>query len=376
MPKIKDPTSEVTEKDLNDIDMLNGNASVTYNQIYPMEDGKFPKGAASPLKNKSQLISLFDDLSSNLASAKLTIITLYQSFIDLAITSLEWEGLPDDIDKFQLEYGLLTQGVIGILPIYNTYYVVNVLVDNENNKNDDFFKTNKNFMNLGYLPTYVKVAPFDVTFGKILNDHKLIVGQDIFLIRNNTHMQGMLIKINRFLEGLEKTLYQIEKNLVTASPKIIFFDHAQSQNADTYTFEENLNAKLTSENTAILMNFEADLLARLKETVLKAPFVPLELQDRIGDLIQSWTYFKNEIKEIFGFDVLQLGGKKERALNAEIDTSNSLSKQYLKHRIEIRNNDIKAFNSAYSFNISCKDANEQEENQIQESEYGEELKNA
>ncbi len=96
--------TNVTEKDLNDIDNLNGRAggstSVTLNQ----------KGALSQLSNTYKNSIIFNEQFK---------------FLQFFIGLFEYENLPDELPSHFLEQKALTNGKCYIVKLYDKLYAVN-----------------------------------------------------------------------------------------------------------------------------------------------------------------------------------------------------------------------------------------------------------
>ncbi len=350
----------VSEADLNDIDNQNGSGSVAYDtQIPQNKDGKYMTGALNPLKlpnknynnGKNNQVWNAGEYSSivGLNSNRYFFIIL-QQLIQASIELLDYKNLPDDLDKYKIEYLLKNNGVCGIINIANRYYVVPVIYDNMYNNKDNFSKkdgeNNISMFNMGYKPSTVKVMPGS-TFSNLFKNKKFIVDEDIFLIRNNLYMTNTFINISRWIVDIENCWFHIEKNIKVSSPKAILFTGNNLDSDELAAWEQQAN----SDDTYFQMKLNEDYLEAILNRGIKTPFLPISFDDKTERLIENLKFMWEKIKETLGFDTMSLGGKKERVITGEMDASNSMASYNLQHIIELRNNDLKTLNKVFSLNI-------------------------
>ena len=364
MGKIINSPNPTNPEDLNDINNLTGGGSIKADKRFgPVKDGEegkeeYLKGALSPFKisNLSKAQPIVGNSDNYGGNTLITIINFFNSLLENSMELLTWEGLPKGLDKYVLEYPLRTDGVVGVLKWKDTFYACNVSLDYTKESNNQFKNIGNSFINVGYRPTTAKVVSINNENLKILlKDKPLKVGEEIFIIRNTLNKSSMYTKAYRFLQLYEAIIFQIEKNNKVSAPKVGIIDDNPVDSGQSENNKKSWNNTVVSDNSAFVMNFNADLLSRLKEVNIKEPWFPMELKNQINELVTSFQWIKNELKELFGFEILDLGGKKEKALNVEVNVSNGISKYYFIHMLNIRKNDIKPINEFFGLNIVVKD---------------------
>jgi hypothetical protein len=97
------------------------------------------------------------------------------------------------------------------------------------------------------------------------------------------------------------------------------------------------------------------------------------LTERAKDLIQIYSFHKENFKESIGAGVNIVNGKKERMITDEIETQQSISDEILYHHLNIRKLDLEVLNEGLGTNISIELVDEKlSENEEIVDEKGEE----
>lgn len=319
---------KVNDKDLNGIDYLNGTSSLNFKGIEPIKlTGSLSK---SIYYNNPNITWLYDEW--------LFIQNEYNKVINFITEQWEYENLPDDLDKYILEYKILTNGIAYFIKIGNDIYIVNGSVI----ERDIYNRPLKIICN---------------EESKLLNNKEF----DIFgYIRNNRESQGIFRQIFRSISGMERTLFQIEKNLTSAAPKGVIINpkgeepDTEEANSKSDIFESITNSQNTFSEISLDINQQQTLKEIMEGSNISNLFIPIELKDRTEQLLKNYTFFKENLKEIIGSAVGSINPKQERLITSETTAQQDLSDNNKAHLFNIRQNDIKNLNKKLNLNIVIK----------------------
>ena len=354
---IDDPTS----LDLSDLMDINGRSSVEFDTIVPNKDGDYLKRGAQPYHLSGDVYLNHEKRVSNSdyetdhrdgGLVQYWFWFQFQNYLASSCELLKYEGAP--FDTYQLEYVLKYNGIAGIIKIDGEYEIINIVLNQNPN------------INYARLPQKVKIMEGDDLF-PLLKNKTLINGENIALVRNNLFQTNFYIMVRRYLWDLEKLLFYFEKNNAVSLPKAILMGDLNQADA----IKKNWNNFLNSSETFNLWWSNNDMLNILRANGYKEPWMPINFEDKTRQLIENFQFVNEKIKEIFGFDTMNLNGKKERVLDQELNISNSLASYNLEHFLQIRNHDLKVFNQLFNHNVRVsrneistplQKANEQTEN--------------
>ncbi len=286
----------------------------------------------------------------------LTFWNKYNQLMQASIELIDWQNLPKGLDKYNLEYIIKTNGLVGIINIDDRYIPTQVMPIGYDRKStfEKFSRLNNNqdmvwstSMNIGDKPALVQVVQQTQPILKPFMGKNLIVDEDIYVIRNDLFMKADLIKIGRYLNGYCKILDILAENNIKALPKMGYLDGKASFNT-----EEELNKWVNSIKTFKVISLPTDVISQLNTNPSASPFKPVQFEDMREMIYAAFTFYDNRLKETLGFDTTEANGKKERMLGNEIKVNSTISTYNIEHFVNIRKNDIEPLNKDFGLNIT------------------------
>lgn len=337
----------VKEDDLNGIDGLNSSASVNTKDGLPAlnDDGTMLKGALSKLSiYQGQLRALEEQQ---------WIQTTKNQLFDLQAMNFKYNNLPEELDIIRIETKPFENGSAAWIRVFEKLFVVNYSIEE---------------FNLYEEPTQIKVlepkAP--AIDGKIFT-----IGNNCSIFRNNPKMISFYQKAYRFLKGMEKTLFQIEKNLTASAPKGLI--NPKNNKLSTSFEEDNENPMQNSleliangQNTFYVLKAGDDINAMQDDNPI---WIPMELTDRTENLIKNYTFFKEQLKELLG-ESQNIHQKKERVNTEELEQQKGLAEKTKLAMFETRRIDIERINKVFGTNIQIELVEDEEEEPKENMEDG------
>ena len=266
----------------------------------------------------------------------------------------EYKNLPEGIDKYRIENKLLNSGSVVFVKLENsTFAVMNYTMIDYNIYNE---------------ATIIEInEPKSNMNGKRLN----VANGEAVVYRNNIFLNPSFVLVKRYINAMEKILFQIEKNITAAAPKgIINLKNSEMifDDGDNAAMKQSMEQIINSEDTfhAIRRSEDYSATGENEDPI----FIPLELRDRSDELIKLYTFAKEQIKEKIGA-AINIHQKKERAIVGEIDGQQGFSTSNRQHPQNLRQVDIDKINKAFNLNIEIEileDTIEQEEGPEREGE--------
>lgn len=311
-------TTNIENKDLNRIDQLNGTGEVSKKGMEPINDyGESLKGAL----NKYQ--ATLDFLQEqNWITTTIDMLYSYQTEM------FEYQNLPTELNKYRLEYKVLSNGSAAIVKVNDKLYACNY--------------TSKEF-NMYKEPTIIQI-----------NEPKSILNQKIYdiyngeavLFKNNYTMTSTYSQIFREMKDLEKVLFKIEQNTMIAGNKYLLnkTKGAVGASPDNNPLSNSLNSFLLGQDLAGEW-FGTDGFAGKEEV-----FFTIKNEDNIDNLIRTYTFLKENIKEKLGGEI-NIHQKKERVITDEVEQQQGLAVNVNKERFGVRKLCIDELNEKFGTNI-------------------------
>lgn len=246
----------------------------------------------------------------------------------------EYSNLPEGLDKYRIENKLLMSGSVVFFKLVNGQYAVMNYTMIDYNIYDE--------------PVIVEInEPKSSMNGKRLN---VAEGEGV-IYRNNIFLNPSFVLVRRYINAMEKILFQIEKNITAAAPKgIINLKNSEMifDDADNSAMKNSMEQIINSEDTFHAIRRAEDYSATGEND--DPIFIPLELRDRSDELIKLYTFAKEQIKEKIGASI-NIHQKKERAIVGEIDGQQGFSSSNRQHPMNLRLVDIEKINKAFNLNI-------------------------
>ena len=316
----------VDNDDLNAIDNLNGNSSISSKgPVFNISNGDILKGA---LDKYNKGFSKYTELQF--------ILGMKSMIYEYQVERFEYENFPDGLDKYRLETKIVNNGSVLVTKFLNKFYAVNYTTENFNMYEEPM--------------TVIVNEP-----KSLLNGKKIDLNDNGVIIRNNHDKRVLYMNCFRFLKQMEKILYQIEKNLFSSAPKGIvnlkgselsFADDNDNPERDSY--EKMING----ENTFYVIKSKDIGSTNLGDDNGDNMFIPIELTDRTDSLIKNYTFLKEQLKEMIGSESNTDVNKKERLITDEVKGQQNLATSILQHAFNIRKVDIERLNSFYGTNLT------------------------
>lgn len=326
--KIAESLTHIDETDLNGIDGLNSKAIVNSKENLPVlnDKGEILKGALSKLSIYQGQIRALEEQQ--------WIETTRNQLFDLQAMNFEYQNLPEELDIIRIETKPYEFGSSAWIRIHEKIMVVNYAI--------------KEF-NLYDEPTTIEIVE---PKAPAINGRRFVVGNNCSIFRNNPKMISFYQKAYRYLKGMEKTLFQIEKNLTSSAPKGLI---NPKNNVLTSAFhEDNENPMQNSlemiangQNTFYQLKAGDDINAMSDDNPI---FIPMELTDRTENLIKNYTFFKEQLKELLG-ESQNIHQKKERVNSQEMEQQRGLAEKTKRAMFETRLIDIERINKVFGTNI-------------------------
>lgn len=330
MEEIRENIIQVQEKDLNGIDALNGKGHAsTKDGFEPLDDsGNYLKGAIGKL-------SIFNSQVRALEEQQWIQMFKNQLF-DLQAMNFKYSNLPEELDIIRIETKPFENGSSAWVRVLDKIYVVNYTTEE---------------FNLYDEPTEIQVVE---PKAQVINGKKFYIGKNAEIFRNNPKMQSVFQKIYRYLKALEKTLFQIEKNLTSSAPKGLINPknntiQASFQEDNENPMQNSLEIIANGQNTFYELKSNSNL--DVKNADDNPIWIPMELTDRTENLIKNYTFFKEQIKELMG-ETQNVHQKKERVNTEELAQQRGLAEKTKRAMFETRLIDLKKINKTFGTNIS------------------------
>lgn len=330
-------STQVTARDLNLIDKMNGTGQVSKKGMQPVNEfGQTLKGALN--KYQSNL---------NINKEQQWIKSTIDMFYTYQTEMFNYTNLPVELDKYRLEYKTLTNGSSAIVKINGKLYACNY--------------TAKEF-NMYAEPTIIQInEPKSLLHQKIYDVYE---GEAV-LFKNNYVMSSTFTQVYRELEDLEKVLYKIEQNTMCAGKKYLMNATKGSiaVSPDNTPLSNSLNEFLLSQNMAGEWHGAEGFTSK------ENAFFEIENVDNIDNLIRVYTFLKENIKEKLGGEI-NIHQKKERVITDEVENQQGLSVNINKERFGIRKICVEQLNEKFGTNIKIELSQEPEENNEDDNEEG------
>lgn len=329
--------TQVTDKDLNGVAALSGSGSISNDYALL---GKGLKGRLAAynykiIRKSKEMIFL---------RTKINQVYEYQT------ERYKYSDLPKGLDKYKIENKVIKDGSCLIIKLGDTYYACNYVAIQWDIYN---------------WPTQVKILE---PRSSVLNGKEVSTNDpNVWLIRNNAKFISVFPFIFRLVDQMEKTLFQLEKNLLASAPKGII----NPKNGTLSTIQDNEGAIeeamediAKSENTFFFLNSQENY--EMSRENGEQIFIPLQLEDRTDTLIKQYLFLKEELKEMIG-GIPNMIKKAERVQNGELQGQDSFAASSRQHGFNVREVDIKAINEKFNINIKLEyqsDNREDEEEQL------------
>lgn len=331
-------TTTVTDEDLNLIDAMNGSGSLSQYD----ETTLTLKGALNAYNKGLTQIAEWN-----------YIISQRELIVTFRTEMFEYENLPKPLNKYRVEQKLIDNAQVALVKVSETYLIV---------------RFSALTFNIYGEPVLIKVNdPLSSIHGKTFN----IAENQAVVIRDNMFRTPLLNKVSRLLSNMEKTLFQIEKNLTSSAPKGIVttgnyeFD-GMGDDVQKQGLEQIVNGQDTFYTMTTTENYDP-----LKPDPTQL-FTPVELTDRTETLWKNYNNFKEQVKEIIGSMTNSNVEKRERTVVNEIDGQQGLSKATALHGYNIRVNDWNIANEVFGLNVQVSLVSQHEEDAISDEEMGDE----
>lgn len=312
----------LTESDLGYFEASNFTGGVSYQGIPP-------EGLSGILGKIT-----FGNYSFKFAEERLFIWNAWNAAKEFISEQWEYKNLPEGLDKYLLEGLLQDSGIMYWVKVLGDIYLVNATPEKL-----DFYGN----------PKTVRVNEPDSFIDGIETEY-------FAPIRNNMAKSSTIIRVARFIRGMERTLFQIEKNLTVAAPKGLLRigkDSVESltNNAVADSLEAFVNGEDTFAQIVIDNKDDPSWQDEVTSGEQKEVFIPIELKDRITELVSTFTTFKELYKEAMGAGNSLMTGRKERSLVGEIETQLALSDVAAQHMFNIRKTDLELANKRLGTNM-------------------------
>lgn len=339
--ELETPRFDNTAEDLNGIAHLNAKGVVqTKDGIPPLKEGR----SLGPLLN--QKIAQHNAKIDNLETLAWLEMVKNQLF-DLQVMNFEYENLPEELDIIRVEKKLYEKGSTAWIRVDGTIYVVNYVQKEWNLYNE---------------PTAIQVVEpkAESLNGRLFN----VADGDVVIFDNNPYRQASFLNIQRYIRGLERTLYQIEVNLTKAAPKGLILpknnklETAFSEDGEN-PMADSLEWAINSEQTFYVLKGGEDVNLMEGQDQI---FIPIELTDRTELLIKNFTFFKEQIKEAMG-EAINIHQKKERVNSDEMAQQRGMAEKIKQSMFKCREIALDKINKTFSTNITIQlvDVEPQEE---------------
>lgn len=320
---------EVTTKDLNTIDKMNSTGSADRAVITPvMENGKITwKTLKGALSDYTSSLAPYDELQF--------IEGVKTGMYSFLTEQYDYEGLPEGLDKYRVEQKVIEDGIVYIVEDGGIYYAVRATV---------------NTWNIYKEPVSIIV---NEPLSK-LNGRKYIVGKTAFMIRDNIKRVSKFTLAYRYIRQMEKTLFQLEKNLLSSAPKgLIDTRLGDIEWGEEFqpSLKNSMEVIINSQDTFYAIKIPKGSSTNLADLPQQDIFIPIELTDRTDSLIKNFTFLKEQLKELLGADLNSILGKKERMITTEVNNQQELSTKTELHGFKIREIDWNTFNEVTGNNV-------------------------
>lgn len=333
---------EMKEADLNLYDAMNSKAVVNAKDGVPVLNNQD--------KNLKGALGLYNGTFDVMLEFQ-WVKTFMEQLFELQAMNFEYKNLPEELNIFRIEYKPFRNGSSAWIKLNGKIYVVNYSIVE---------------FNMYEEPTQIKIVE---PKAKPLNNRIFKVGKDCQIFRNNSRYVSSYVKVFRYVKAMERTLFQIEKNLLASAPKGILnlknnVLNTGFQEPNEAPMKNSMENIINGQDTFYTMKGGKDGYDPLSPE--EELFTPIELTDRTDSLITNYTFFKEQIKELMGKDI-NIHQKKERAITGEIDQQQGISQMTLQAMINIRKIDIENINREFGTNITVElvkpEQLEQEENE-------------
>lgn len=334
---------EVTEKDLNAIDAMNGVASINNNE-FPIvnANGEGLKGALA-IYNGS--FSKYEKM--------MFIATKKRQLFEYQTERFNYEGLPKELNKYRLEQKTIENGSVLVIKEKGKFYALQYTVISRN-----IYKE----------PIKVIVnEPLSSLNRKIYDISK---GEGV-IFRSNIDRKPLLSEAWRFIRIAESILYHIEKNIKSSAPKGIINpkDTELAFEEDTDSPErDSFEAMINNDNTFFVIKSKSSEDSSMFNGNEEKMFIPIELTDRTEMLIKNFAWVEAQLDKLIGALAPTMNTKKERLTTGE-NENNGISTAQRQHAYNIRKIDIDSINDLYKLNIVINyQSDDREEVELNESE--------
>lgn len=318
--------TQIGEEDLNLVDQYNGSGSVSAKtELVFNAQGESLKGA---LKKYNGSFSMFDELQF--------IHQQKRQLFEYQTERYDYIALPLGLDKYKIEKKVIEDGSVLIVKVVDEYYALKYVIDTT----DIYDEPRKVRVNEPKSSLHNKV--YDLANG------------DAIIIRNNQYRSVAFADAYRFIRVMEKTLYQMEKNLHTSAPKGLLnlknAEIAWEEDGDS-PYKDSMEMMINSPNTFFVIRNKSTDEQQLTADNSEPLYIPIEMTDRTDTLIKNYTFYKEQVKEIVGAGMNVLLGKKERVVTDELANQQSFANATFQHAFNIRKIDIEKFNKAFGENV-------------------------
>lgn len=321
----------VEASDFNQIDQLNGQATIA-------KKG----GSTATLDSEGKVIDLKGALQKyNGTFSQLDEINFIKGverqMFEYQTEQFVYENLPKGLDKYRVEKKILENGAVAIVKLKEKYYALRF--------------TTKQFNIYDEVDLIKIVEPRSDVLNGMEYDVK---EKDVAIIRNNIRMQTIFKDIYRYIRNMERTLFQIEKNLTSSAPKgLINLKNSQiefDEDGDS-PYKSAMEYVANSQDTFFVITAKPILEQDAATSDAEQYFTPMELTDRTETLIRNYTFFKEQVKELVGVIPNTVNPKKARLTEQEASSDTTLPNSTKQHAIEVRKIDWENFNEVFNENV-------------------------
>ncbi len=314
----------VDEDDLNLIDKMNGEGKVASKGPVYNDEGDTLKGA---LTKYAGYLSYMDE--QRFLRAQRQKLFRYQ------VERFNYLNLPDTLNKYRIEAKIIEHGSVAIVKIGDVYSAVNYTIKDFNIYNE---------------PTVIQVME---PKSKILNGRVFTIGEDVSIIRNNHGSFPLWQEAYRYINNMEKILFQLEKNVTASAPKMILnLKNGEFEAPGEQGNKKSLEHVVNGQDTVYVYKPKSIQEQQAGGENDDPIYIPIELTDRSESLVKQYQFFKEQVKEIVGAAVLSMSPKKERLTTAESDNDQSISNAMRQHAFNIRKVDIETTNKVFGTSIA------------------------
>lgn len=253
--------------------------------------------------------------------------SLYNSLLNGFSDLIKWDGLPPELNSYDIERFIVGAGVVKFIKVGTEYKVVRITPEKYNHYGE-------------VIKSWI-TEPF---LGK-LNGKRTEKFKSVELI-NNPMRTSLIRMVFPYIEIYDDTLFNLDIHMKLLTGSLVWFlDESQKTGENQ---EEN------TINNWMLDGKPVKVVMERLDSADGDKFKVIQFESRVSDFIEGIRFTMNQMLNVLGIPNDNAEDKKERKVVAEVSIQNILQSTIISSMLEVRKRAVEKINETFGLNISVR----------------------